>query len=232
MWTFRSVSLKTDLFKLCVLQSIACLFRQNPNLTLWVYQNAEFLLIKTLIHTDTLFGLCLVCQHSPYPLSFKHTPLKTACSRLIKKAFIAKRCTQGGSIYQTTKPEVITVCFRTHLQYMCLCWTAVWCCMLGFPLNLGRTINSPFDSIITVQRIFFHFIGTLGVFRIFSKLDAVFFSFIPVNDSDLLKICLRGCQADGLLLLIAERPKRSNRFWTDIFSVVNVLRNLGILCTV
>lgn len=123
-------------------------------MTLCVYQNAEFLLIKTLIHTDTLFGLCLVGQHSPYPLSFKHTPLKTACPRLIKKAFIAKGCTQGGSIYQTTKSEVISVCFSTHLHYMCDV-------VLGFPLNLGRAINSPFDSIITIQRIFFHVIYAL-----------------------------------------------------------------------
>ncbi len=136
-------------------------------MTLCVYQNAEFLLIKTLIHTDTLFGLCLVGQHSPYPLSFKHTPLKTACPRLIKKAFIAKGCTLGGSIYQTTKSEVISVCFSTHLHYMCLCWIDVWCCMLGFPLNLGRAINSPLDSIITIQRIFFYVIYALWVFYIF-----------------------------------------------------------------
>lgn len=175
------------------------------------------------------------------PLStfFKHTSSEnshSACPRLIQKAFIAKRCTQGGSIYQTTKSKVITVCFSTQLHYMWLCWSALWCSMLGFPLNLGRTINSPFDSIITVQRIFFHFIGTLGVFRIFSKLDAVFFSFIPVNDSDLLKICLRGCQADLFLFLflfketLPERPKGSDRFWTNIFSVVSILGNL-ILCT-
>lgn len=126
----------------------------------------------------------------------------SACPRLIKKAFLAEGCTQGGSIYQMTKSKVITVCFSTQLHYMWLCWIAVWCCLLGFPLNLGRTINSPFDSIITIQRIFFYFIGTLWVFCIFSKLDAVFFSFVPVNDSDPLKICLRGCQADGLLLLI------------------------------
>lgn len=118
-----------------------------------------------------------------------------------------------------------------HIHYMCLCWIAVWC-MLGFPLNLGRAINSPFDSIITIQRIFFHVIYALWVFYIFSKLDAVFFSFLPVNDSDLLKICLRGCQADLFLFkeTLPERPKGSNRFWTDIFSVVSILRNL-ILCS-
>ncbi len=70
------------------------------------------------------------------------------------------------------------------------------------------------------------------MFRVFSNLDAVFFSSLPVNDSDLLKICLRGCQADLFLLkeTLPERAKGSDRFWTDIFSVVRILRNL-ILCS-
>ncbi len=106
--------------------------------------------------------------------------------------------------------------------------------VLGFPLNLGRAINSPLDSIITIQRIFFYVIYALWVFCIFSKLDAVFFSFLPVNDSDLLKICLRGCQADLFLFkeTLPERPKGSNRFWTDIFSVVLLVFSETLSCVV
>lgn len=90
------------------------------------------------------------------------------------------------TIYQMTKPEVITVCFRAQIQRMLLCRIAVWCCLWGFPLNLGRT-NSPFESIIT---IFFQFI-LQELFECVSPNWTVFFCFIPVNGSYLLRIFLK-----------------------------------------